>query len=422
MNLLSRKAKDRENIRPGATRVTDHRKFVELVRKLAESGTGGKIDVYQRDTPNSPRGYLHEQSFDGVIDVQNYLVALLETQGPGVYDHEVFDSKRDLVGSYQFTVGKPKIKRSRSPEERARARKADPNFNFDMLVRMMEMQQQNSISLKDLMEVIKGNGNRQSDSLDNQIKIALVKRALDDKGGGSSLDVFLKAVDYARSTFIPQIQGQDTLTTIMQALTPVLGDLLAAKTGVPQAAVDPIAGAQNTPVLPPQNSKATPTEPTKDTLPDGELTSDQEAFYKFAILPFRYAIDGEDDPELIRNEVMRLISIALDHGGDNPHPLVAELCEKWSAGDRMELDGAMDTFFSLIPEISANKDLQQAVKQSFVELAVASEQESEDSQSFITPEPEDDQGNDIEKDAPEDISEMDPALSGSMLDRSGSKS
>jgi hypothetical protein len=70
MRFLRGKPKDKESIKPGGVRVTDHRQFVELVRKLAKVG-GCKIDVYQRDTPNSPRGYLHEQPADGVLNVEN---------------------------------------------------------------------------------------------------------------------------------------------------------------------------------------------------------------------------------------------------------------------------------------------------------------------------------------------------------------
>jgi hypothetical protein len=66
-NPFKKKPVDAQAIKPGAVKSTSHINYVELVRKLTDSG-GVKINVFKRTTHNGQRTFGFEQTAEATLE------------------------------------------------------------------------------------------------------------------------------------------------------------------------------------------------------------------------------------------------------------------------------------------------------------------------------------------------------------------
>ncbi len=380
-------------------RTDDLGAFKAVLTKLV--GKQATVAVYDKPEGRTRRSSKFSMSVEEALGFKDFpLDCLLVELQDGFYEVDVCDAKKSVHGIFEFAVGdqkKARKARAQVPDGPHSSLSGGSGNNgtvqslFGLVQTMLAGTQGQGLSA--LSEAVKLLKETKGDN-DVDLQAKLLEYALGGQrdSGGGDMQMFLQGLEMGKS-LQPNIE-QDGLMNMLAGIVPLLGQFMAARSGVqagpgqqpPQAPPQPLAppgqtspqAPQSTPnppqageTLQPQGAElagADPRPTLSDVLGD-EKNPGHEWFYKLSVAPFRQMVAQGQTAENIRNGIINLVSISLDSMPGDPHPLVADLGKMWQAGNFDGLNAALSSFFGAIPELAADTGLQAEIKASFFELA-----------------------------------------------------
>lgn len=341
-------------------------------------GGDGKVWIMKRQTVDAAPGTKGEVLISEVIQDSNFFETVQNEHKDGIYTFKIFDSRTNFISEHHFGIGdiSPQKKKKKKDEDGDGSPKKDKGLYSDVmtqnteLIKMLVDNQKsggNGLTAKDMIEVM-------SKSHDKTLEILAVQNQ-GGSGGTEIISAFMEGFQL-RGEVQPQIEREDGTTAILQAVMPLIGNIIGKKQGIAPSAVDPgllrqieqavsqrlqgIPGSIAAPVSqgqPPAPGESQPglggsvgnPSPTVDSPSPPASAGTQEYFTERYIDPFRRDAAADQPAEELAYQIVSMVQYARDRMAENPPPLVAGFI---AATDMMQHDVALSEFFAAIPELA----------------------------------------------------------------------
>ncbi len=387
--------------------------FVKTVKELAARDSGGKVVIYEKTGLRST--YLSEIPIADAVDISADIeAALSEGHGGGEYALSVVNRDSEVLAKFNYAISGPPKGRKTASEQRqsAEGAKKRSDSTNDMLVGVMGK----------VVEAALGQGRSSMDDWTKALEMAEklgsgnkeLVTALLDRSLGSTDNQFenvVQVLDLIHRVGPTLQQSEDSLSSILGAVLPAVIGLLTKRGGGGQIGpaqvhrledslrrfdgkVDPALLAEahqhlgqiesqlNAAALPGQTGEgvavappsASTTQPqqrqqaVEPTTTGAEVAGPEEepTLFEILIARFQESVEAGASPRQLAEEIVKIVRTAKLWTPTNPPWLIAGLII--DGYDPAKLQQGLERFFSGIPELAANKSLQEQIKSEIIQV------------------------------------------------------
>lgn len=385
--------------------------FVKAVRELAAKDAGGKVVIYEKTGLRST--YLSEIPILDAVEISADIeAAMLEAHGGGEYSLSVVNRDSEVLAKYSYAIsGPPKGRKTPSEQQKSEAGRKRADTASDTLAvvigkladaafaqgRTSEEQFTRTLQLakelgggdtdfqRELLSVLLNNSIASKDNqFDNVVRFldvaqrlaptmqpedplsavlgaalpALVQGLLTKKGGGA--EQIRPAQVHRIEDYLRQFEGKidpGLLAEARQHLGQIESELTAAAL--------PAETGGAVPVQPPSASQ--PQQREQAVEPAAPEEEEEPDLFDVLIYRFRQSVKAGAQARELAEEIVKLVRTMKIWRPDNPPWLVVGLIDEY---DPAKLQEAIERFFGGIPELAANKTLQEQIKTELMQVLV----------------------------------------------------
>lgn len=372
--------------------VSNSKTFVNAVEELAKDA-GATLRIYEKSGLKGK--YLAEIPIAEAVELARSFEESLKAQfGGGEYQVTFCNADSEVKARYSFEIAGPPKGRA-SDDEALGGRRAGTS-DREMLTAVMGKLADAAISNKagatddfqrtlELAKTLKG-----EDGLTPKDLIELAQ-ALQGQGGGGSeiVGAFMDGFQL-RGEVAPQIEREDSTTTMLQAIMPLITGFIGRKQGIAPGAVDPallqqveqavahqlqgvssgapVAGSPpapggshsraaaptQAPVSPDQTSSGlggsvVTTHEQAPEAPSPPVAASHEYFQKRFLRPFLEDAADDQPAEDLAYQIVSMVQYARDRMQDDPPPILRGFL---TAASPLDQNSALLEFFAAIPELA----------------------------------------------------------------------